>query len=83
MSDTWQLQEAKNKLSQLVKQARAGHPQTISVHGREAAVLLSLQDYQRLRAQQGKLSDALLMPEIAGEDDVFERVKDSARAVEL
>ncbi len=32
MRDYWQLQEAKNQLSQRVQQARAGHPQTISIH---------------------------------------------------
>jgi prevent-host-death family protein len=83
MGDYWQLQEAKSKLSQLVQQARAGHPQTISVHGREAVVILSAQEYRRLRALRGKLSDALLMPEIAGEDLDFSRSQARARDMEL
>ncbi len=83
MRDNWQLQEAKNKLSRLVKLARAGHPQFISVHGQEAVVMLSVQDYRRLRTPPGKLSEALLMPEIDGEALDFTRSKDIARDIEL
>lgn len=83
MRDNWQLQEAKNKLSHLVKQARTGHPQYISVHGHEAVVMLSAGDYRRLRAPSGKLSETLLMPEIDGETLDFSRSREPARALEL
>jgi len=83
MGDYWQLQEAKNKLSQLVQQARAGHPQTISVHGREAVVVVSVQEYRRLHALRGTLSEALLMPEVAGEDLDFSRLQATARDIAL
>ena len=83
MGDYWQLQEAKNKLSRLVQQARAGHPQTISVHGREAVVVVSVQEYRRLHALRGKLSEALLMPEMAGEDLDFSRLQATARDMAL
>jgi prevent-host-death family protein len=43
-SNQWQLQEAKNKLSQLVKEAGQGFPQYITVHGKSTAVVLSIKD---------------------------------------
>ncbi|GAB4223568.1 MAG: hypothetical protein Tsb005_19110 [Gammaproteobacteria bacterium] len=44
----WQLQEAKAKFSELVKQAMQDGPQNITVHGKPAAVVLSLEDYNKL-----------------------------------
>ena len=49
LPNEWQLQEAKNKLSQLVKEAKKGHPQYITVHGRNTAVVISAQEYERLK----------------------------------
>ena len=44
----WQLQEAKARLSELVKSAQQKGPQQITVHGKPAAVVLSCTDYDRL-----------------------------------
>ena len=80
----WQLQEAKNKLSQLIKIADSGAPQFISVHGRNTAVLLSFHEYQRLTRPANKLSSALLMPLLdESEDDLFERNPDTGRTIDL
>ena len=43
----WQLQEAKAMFSEVIK-AAAASPQTITVHGREAAVILSISEYNKL-----------------------------------
>lgn len=73
----WQLQEAKNKLSQLIRIADSGAPQFISVDGRNTAVILSFHDYQRLTRPVNKLSSALLMPLLdESEGDLFERNPD-------
>lgn len=45
----WQLQEAKAKLSELVLRAQEDGPQVITRHGREAAVVISTEEYARLR----------------------------------
>lgn len=59
MQTEWQLQEAKNNLSQLIKQAAAGEAQVVTVHGRPTAVVVSAEDYARLtRRGGGKLSAA-------------------------
>jgi len=52
----WQLQEAKNKLSEVVKAAKEGSPQFITVRGQDAAVVLSVEEYRRLKSAQLPLS---------------------------
>jgi len=44
----WQLQEAKNKFSRLVEMARKSGPQIVTKHGREAVVVLSFEEYQKM-----------------------------------
>jgi len=43
----WQLQEAKAMFSEVIK-ASVKRPQIISVRGKETAVILSIDDYQKL-----------------------------------
>ena len=84
MQTEWQLQEAKNNLSQLVKQAASGDAQVVTVHGRPTAVVVSMEDYARLtRRSNAKLSTELLSPDIAGEDLDFSRDSDIGRTLEL
>ena len=53
MGKVWPLQDAKAKLSQLIR-AAAKEPQTITRHGEEVGVLLSPQEYQRLMKLSGQ-----------------------------
>lgn len=45
----WQLQEAKARLSEVVKSTEREGPQEITVRGRAAAVVVSAPEYRRLR----------------------------------
>ena len=83
MHSEWQLQEAKTNLSQLIKQAAGGDVQTVTVHGKPTAVVVSAEEYARLTRNRGKLSTALLRPDLAGEDLDFHRSRDTGRDVEL
>ena len=79
----WQLQEAKNKLSHVVKEADKG-PQFITVHGKPAAVVLSAEAYRTLVQPSSSLSEALLMPVLdEGDEALFERSRDVGRNIEL
>ena len=40
MTDTWKLQDAKARFSELVRRARAGKPQHVTVHGKDAVVVV-------------------------------------------
>ena len=56
MIRSWQLQEAKNKLSRVVKNAVNDGPQIITRRGVEVAIVISYADYQKMVASKGKLS---------------------------
>jgi len=45
---SWQVQEAKQKFSELVRRATEDGPQVITRHGEEVAVLLAAADYRAL-----------------------------------
>ena len=47
--DTWQLQEAKARLSEVIKKAAKEGPQKITVHGKPTAVVISSEEYERLK----------------------------------
>jgi prevent-host-death family protein len=49
MKDTWQLQTAKAKFSQVVELCAEDGPQTITKHGRPVAHIISHDDYELLR----------------------------------
>ncbi len=80
----WQLQEAKNKLSYVLKEADKGIPQFITVRGKQAAVVLSAEAYRKLAQPSSSLSEALLMPVLdEGDEALFERSRDVGRDIEL
>lgn len=80
----WQLQDAKARLSELVKNLETDGPQEITVHGRPAAVLLSARDYQRLTAPKESLADFIRRSPLYGlEDFDLERDKSPTRDFEF
>ena len=56
MIRSWQLQEAKNKLSRVVDSAVNDGPQIITKRGVEVAIVISYAEYQKMIASRGKLS---------------------------
>lgn len=83
MHSKWQLQEAKGHFSQLVKEAAAGEAQVVTVHGKPAAVVVSVEAYDRLTRRKGSLSAALLQPDLGIEDLDLARSPDTGRTIEL
>lgn len=63
---TWQLQEAKNKLSEVVDEALRRGPQVITRHGEEVAVVLAYPAYRKLAAPREKLSEFFRRSPLAG-----------------
>jgi prevent-host-death family protein len=53
----WQLQEAKNKLSEVVEEALRHGPQVITRRGKETAILLSYADYRKMVLKQKRLTE--------------------------
>lgn len=81
----WRLQDAKARFSEVVRQARSEGPQRVTVHGRDAVVIVDAAVFDR--AQEGRtgqhLVDALAASPLA--DVAFERegVESPVRPVEL
>ena len=56
---TWQLQEAKNRLSEVVETSIIKGPQIISRRGKNTAVLVSYEEYQKLKLPKKNLKRLL------------------------
>lgn len=48
-SGPWLLQDAKARFSELVRRVEAEGPQFVTVHGREAVVVVSAEEFRRLK----------------------------------
>jgi len=66
MDGTWQIQDAKNKLSEVIAHALKQGPQLITKHGEKTAVVISYAEYENLRKSQGKLSEFFSASPLAG-----------------
>jgi antitoxin Phd len=75
---SWQLHDAKNRLSELVSQTRNG-AQFITVHGRDAAVVVSIEDYHKLVQSRGSLVDFLRDSPLGDVELDLERDHDTGR----
>jgi prevent-host-death family protein len=60
-SRRWQLQDAKARFSELVRLAASHGPQHVSLHGRDAVVVVDAAEFKRLTGKQSgqALVDAL------------------------
>ncbi len=81
----WQMQEAKARLSEVVKRAEADGPQDITLHGRSVAVVLSRAAFERLSGQQASVLEFMQASPLASLDDelVFERNRSLTRKLTL
>jgi prevent-host-death family protein len=81
---TWQIQEAKTHLSELVRDSERAGPQAITWHGREVAVVLSRADYARLTGTGQSLVEFMQQSPLFDTDDIdLRRDKSRARKVTL
>ncbi len=81
---TWQIQEAKARLSEVVKEAEREGPQEITLHGRSVAVVLSRAEYDRLAGTGESLVEFMRRSPLYAQDDIeFARDKSLAREMEL
>ncbi|HEV7390172.1 MAG TPA: type II toxin-antitoxin system Phd/YefM family antitoxin [Burkholderiales bacterium] len=79
----WQLQEAKNRLSEVVRKAQHEGPQTITLHGKDAVVVVSAQQFAKLPARKGTLVDFFRKSPLVGVDLKVTRSRDTGRKIEL
>ena len=80
----WALQDAKARLSELVRLAAEHEPQEITVRGTPAVVVLSRADFDRLTKPRESLVEFMRRSPLYGADDVeFPRDQSPTREMEL
>ena len=57
-SGHWLLQDAKARFSELVRRVRSEGPQHVTVHGRDEVVVVSAEEFRRLKGERS--GDALI-----------------------
>jgi antitoxin Phd len=79
MKRVWQLQEAKNKFSEVVEEALLQGPQVVTRRGVETVIILSYADYRKLIASKKKLSEFFRQSPLVGTDIDLGRDRSDAR----
>ncbi len=80
---SWQMQDAKARLSELVKRAQE-KPQDITLHGKSVAVVMSRDAFDRLSQTHESLVDFMRRSPLHGAQDLeFERDRSLTREVSL
>ena len=79
----WQVQEAKAMFSELVK-AAAVRPQIVTVHGKEAAVIVSIDEYRKMTCPNQTLYEFIQnSPLFDVKLESPERLAENAREIQL
>jgi len=80
---TWQLQEAKAHLSEVIRLSAQQGPQMLTVRGKEEAVLISKQEYERLIGSKPNLFDFMNQSPLKGLDIDWNRDQSKIRDLDL
>ena len=83
MSAAWQVQDAKNRFSEMVERARKDGPQTVTRHGRKVAVVLSHEEFEKLSRPKDSLVDFFRNSPLAGVELDITRSRDTGRTIKL
>jgi prevent-host-death family protein len=82
---SWQLQEAKQKFSELVRRTLEEGPQVVTKHGEEVVVVVPVEEFRRMSGDGEKKMDfkefLMSAPDLSVLD--LERPKELPRDVEL
>jgi prevent-host-death family protein len=82
MDAHWQVQEAKQRFSELIRRAQTDGVQYVTKHGTEVAVVLDIDEYHRLTGRSMDFKE-FLMSIPKGDDLDIDRPKDYLRDVDL
>jgi prevent-host-death family protein len=82
-ADNWTVAEAKARFSELIERAQSEGPQTITKHGRTAAVVVSAEEWERKSKRKGNLAEFFAVSPLRGSGIEIERRKDRPRKVKL
>ena len=83
MMEQWQLQDAKNRFSEVVKNALEHGPQLITRRGIKTVVVLSVEDYQQLTKPKLNIVDFFRKSPLKGTAIDLKRDQDIGREIGL
>ena len=81
--DQWSVAEAKARFSELLERVRRIGPQRISRSGHPAAVVVSVEEWERKSRRTGSLAEFLAGSPLRNSGLIVERTKDRPRKVDL
>lgn len=73
---SWQVQEAKQRFSEVLRAAHDDGPQVVTKHGDEVAVVIDIAEYRKLTEKKRDVRDPLLGPPYLDDEtaSVFDEV---------
>ena len=83
MTKTWQLQDAKNRFSEVVERALHEGPQTVKRRGKETVVVLSIKDYQKLKKPKTSLREFFKRSPLYGLELDLTRKREYGREIDI
>lgn len=86
MPSKWQMQDAKAKFAEVVRRARSEGPQVVTYRGADTAVMLSIEEYRRLKGGKPNFVEHILNgPKLDDEfvDLINERSRDMGRDIDF
>jgi prevent-host-death family protein len=82
----WQMQQAKAKFAEVIRRAAAEGPQVVTYRGSDTAVVLSMEEYQRLNVSRPNFAEFLLSGPKWDDKTIAlinDRSKDTGRDIDL
>jgi prevent-host-death family protein len=79
----WQVQEAKQRFSEVLRAAESGEPQIVTKHGEEVAVVIDIAEYRRLHGEQLSFMSYLRAEPFTDAGFEIERQRDLPREIDL
>jgi prevent-host-death family protein len=81
--NSWKLEDAKARFSEVVRRARSQGPQHVTVRGRDSVVVISVEELERLTKAEPKKPFVEFMEGLGLDRLDIEREMDRGRDVEL
>jgi prevent-host-death family protein len=82
-ASTWTIAAAKAKLSEVIELARSRGPQTITRHGRTAAVIVAADEWERKTSRTSNLAEFFADSPLRASGLKVRRRKERARKIDL
>jgi prevent-host-death family protein len=80
----WSVANAKARLSEVLEKARTEGPQMITSNGKETAVVVGIEEWERKTRRQGSLAEFLYNSPWRGAEDIdLERSPEEMREIDL